>query len=117
MANVPGAQELEFHVRRVPEGRTSKAIHDRLRVGDRVHVTGPRGSAHLRAGHTGPVLAVAGGSGLVPILSIFESAVAQGMRQPIRIYVGGRDELDLYGLERLAELAERHRKATEVPVG
>lgn len=116
MANQSGAAELEFHVRRVPYGRTSTAIHDRLRVGDRVGVTGPRGLAHLRTGHTGPILAVAGGSGLAPILSILESAAAQGMRQPIRVYVGGRDERDLYGLDQLAGLAERHGNMTVTPV-
>lgn len=116
MANAPGADELEFHVRRVPGGRTSSAVHDRLKVGDRVRVTGPRGSAHLRTGHTGPILAVAGGSGLAPILSILESAAAQGMRQPIRVYVGGRDERDLYGLDRLAMLEARHGNMTVVPL-
>ena len=116
MANAPGAEEVEFHVRRVPGGRTSGAIHDRLRAGDRVWLTGPRGTAHLRAGHTGPILAVAGGSGLAPILSILESAVAQGMRQPIRVYIGGRDERDLYGLDRLAKLAAQHGDMTVTPL-
>lgn len=116
MANSPGADTLEFHVRRVPGGRTSTTIHDRLRVGDRLGITGPRGAAHLRSGHTGPILAVAGGSGLASILSILESAVAQGMRQPIRVYVGGRDERDLYGLDWLAALAERYGNTTVTPV-
>lgn len=116
MANSPGADVLEFHVRRVPDGQTSTAIHDRLRIGDGIRITGPRGSAHLRTGHTGPIIAVAGGSGLAPILSILESAVAQGMRQPIRVYVGGRDERDLYGLDQLAALAARHGNMTVTPV-
>jgi len=116
MASTPGADELEFHVRRVPGGRTSGAIHERLKIGDRIRVTGPRGSANLRTGHTGPILAVAGGSGLAPILSILESAVALGMRQPIHVYVGGREERDLYGLDRLAELAARHGNMTIAPV-
>ncbi|MCY1128532.1 2Fe-2S iron-sulfur cluster-binding protein [Frigidibacter sp. RF13] len=116
MANAPATDVLEFHARRVPDGQTSTAIHDRLRVGDRLRLTGPRGSAHLRKGHTGPILAVAGGSGLAPILSILQSAVAQGMRQPIRVYVGGRDERDLYGLDQLAALAARHGNMTVTPV-
>ncbi len=116
MANAPDAEEVEFHVRRVPGGRTSGAIHDRLRAGDRVRLTGPRGTAHLRAGHTGPILTVAGGSGLAPVLSILESAVAQGMRQPIRVYIGGRDERDIYGLDRLTRLAAQHGDMTVTPV-
>ncbi|MEH6647357.1 2Fe-2S iron-sulfur cluster-binding protein [Sulfitobacter sp.] len=116
MANATCAEELEFHIRRVPGGQTSGAIHDRLRPGDRVRLTGPRGSAQLRFGHTGPILAVAGGSGLAPILSILQSVVAQGMRQPIHVYFGGRDEYDLYGLERLTKLAEQHGDMTVTPV-
>lgn len=77
---------------------------------------GPRGSAQLRIGHAGPILAVAGGSGLAPIMSILESAVAQGMRHPIRVYVGGRDERDLYGLDQLAALAARHGNMSVTPV-
>lgn len=116
MANAQGVEELEFQIRRVPNGATSSAIHDRLQVGDRLRLIGPRGSAHLRTGHTGPILAAAGGSGLAPILSILESAVAHGMRQPIRVYVGGRDERDLYALDRLADLARRHGDMTVTPV-
>lgn len=116
MANPPGADVLEFHVRRVPDGVTSSAIHERLSPGSRLRLSGPRGSAHLRIGHTGPILAVAGGSGLAPILSILESIVAQGMRQPIRVYVGARDEHDLYRLDRMGELAAQHGDMTLTPV-
>lgn len=116
MANPPVAEILEFHVRRVPNGQTSTAIHDHLRIGDHTRITAPRGSAHLRTGHTGPVLIAAGGSGLAPMLSILESAVALGMRQPTRVYVGGRDERDLYGLDQLASLAARHGDLAVTPV-
>lgn len=115
MANPPGADVLEFHVRRVPEGATSQAIHG-LKPGDRVRIEGPRGAAHLRPLHAGPILAVAGGSGLAPILSILTSAIQLGLRQPIRVYLGAREERDLYGVEVLEGLAERHGDLTVVPV-
>lgn len=38
------------------------------------------------------------------------------MRQPIRVYVGGRDEGDHYGLDRLAKFAVRHGNMTVTPV-
>ena len=41
-----------------------------LKVGDAVRVSGPLGSAYLRRKHEGPMLCVAGGTGLAPILSI-----------------------------------------------
>lgn len=108
MANPPGAAEIELHVRRVPGGATSEAIHGRLRPGDRVRLKGPRGAAHLRTGHTGPILAVAGGSGLAPIRSIVETALALRLRQPIHVYFGARSERDLYLTDRFQALADRH---------
>tara|TARA_R110002072_G_scaffold303037_1_gene491670 strand:+ start:5579 stop:6607 length:1029 start_codon:yes stop_codon:yes gene_type:complete len=115
MANPPGADHLEFHIRRVPDGATSQVIHG-LQVGDRVEIEGPRGAAHLRPLHAGPMLAVAGGSGLAPILSILASAIDLGMRQPIRVYLGAREERDLYGRELLDDLAAQHGDLTVTPV-
>lgn len=70
-------------------------------------MTGPPGPAHLRTGHTGPILAVAGGSGLAPIL---ESAVAKGMRQPIRVYVG--DGRSVTSTASIAQQCSRRGMAT-----
>lgn len=116
MANRPGSAELEFHIRWVPGGATSAAIHERLEVGDEVTVTGPYGSSHLRTGHTGPILAVAGGSGLAPILSIVETALALNMRQPIHVYFGARTERDLYLVDRFRNLAAQHLNLCFTPV-
>ncbi|WP_308737849.1 2Fe-2S iron-sulfur cluster-binding protein [Rhizobium sp. TH2] len=99
IASVPGSRELEFHIRRVEGGRVSSFFHENLWVGDKVEVQGPFGNSHLRALHTGPVLAVAGGSGLAPIRSIVQTALASGMRQPIRLYAGARTHRDLYDLD------------------
>lgn len=108
IASVPGRRELEFHVRKVPEGLVSSHIHENLWVGDKVAVEGPFGDAHLRALHTGPILAIAGGSGLAPIRSIVETALSSGMRQPIRLYFGVREERDVYDLYVLQRLARDH---------
>lgn len=116
MASRPGEQVLDFHVRLVPGGATSPLLHGALGPGDRVGLRGPFGSSFLRVGHAGPILAVAGGSGLGAILSIVESAVALGMRQPIRIYHGARAERDLYGAERLAAIAQQHGDLRFEPV-
>jgi ferredoxin-NAD(P)+ reductase (naphthalene dioxygenase ferredoxin-specific) len=108
MANVPGSGELEFHVRLVPGGRVTGYIEQQLKVGDAVRVSGPLGTAYLRAKHTGPMLCVAGGTGLAPVLSIVRGALAQGMDNPIHVYFGVRSPQDVYGLEWLTELQSRH---------
>jgi naphthalene 1,2-dioxygenase ferredoxin reductase component len=111
-----GRGELEFHVRRVPGGAATGRIHTLLTRGDLVTVEGPYGSSYLREKHTGPILAVAGGSGLAPITSIVETALAHGLRQPIRVYFGARTERDLYLLDRFAGLEARHGNLTFTPV-
>lgn len=108
MAGLPGDDTLEFHVRVVPGGRVSSYIAEVLKPGDTVRVSGPLGSAYLRTRHTGPVLCVAGGTGLAPVLSILRAALAQGLSNPIHLYLGVRSPRDLYGLDWLAEIAGCH---------
>jgi ferredoxin-NAD(P)+ reductase (naphthalene dioxygenase ferredoxin-specific) len=108
MANRPGSDALEFHVRTVPDGIASGFAATRLRVGDLVRLRGPFGNAHLRTAHAGPLVAIAGGSGLAPIVSIVDTALSEGMRQPIRVYFGARTERDLYEEDRLAVLSRAH---------
>lgn len=116
MANRPDDPVLEFHIRRAVAGSASVYAAERLALGETVTVEGPYGSCYLRETHTGPILAVAGGSGLAPIKSIVERALAAGMRQPIALYLGVRDERDVYLEEHFAGLAERHPNFRFVPV-
>ena len=108
MAGLAGDSTLEFHVRVVPGGRVSGYIAHGLKPGDTVRVSGPLGSAYLRRKHEGPVLCVAGGTGLAPILSILRGAIAQDMPNPVHLYFGVRSPRDVYGLDWLADLARRH---------
>src|SRR5579883_2553190 len=95
MANRPGEATLEFHIRLLPGGAVTPFVAKRLKVGDKIKVFGPHGTSYLRERHSGPILALAGGSGLAPIKSIVETALAAGATQPIHLYLGVRDERDL----------------------
>jgi naphthalene 1,2-dioxygenase ferredoxin reductase component len=116
MANRPDQNELEFHIRHVPDGTTSSFIHSELNPGDHVTLEGPFGTSHLRQDHTGPILAVAGGSGLAPIHSIVSTALELGMEQPIHVYFGARAERDLYMLGRFQSLCDMHPNLRFTPV-
>ncbi|HTR86032.1 MAG TPA: 2Fe-2S iron-sulfur cluster-binding protein [Reyranella sp.] len=116
MANVPGDPVLEFHVRRSVGGTTSAYVAEKLKVGDPVRVEGPFGTSYLREAHRGPIIAVAGGSGMAPIKSIVERALAQKMPQHIYFYFGVRSERDLYLDRHFAELARQHGNLHFVPV-
>lgn len=108
MAGIPGDDSLEFHVRLVPGGRVSPYVFETLKVGDAVKVSGPLGASYLRRRHDGPMLLVAGGTGLAPVLSILRGAFAAGMDNPIHLYFGVRTVRDLYAVDRLVELAATH---------
>lgn len=108
MAGLAGDGTMEFHVRVVAGGRVSGYVADVLKPGDAVRVSGPLGTAYLRRKHEAPMLCVAGGTGLAPILSILRAAVAQRMPNPIHLYFGVRSPRDVYGLHWLTELERRH---------
>jgi NAD(P)H-flavin reductase/ferredoxin len=116
MANRPDEKILEFHIRLLPGGAVTPFVSTQLKVGDAVKVSGPYGTSYLREKHTGPIVALAGGSGMAPIKSIVETALAHDMKQPIAFYFGARAERDLYLEAHFRALAERHGNLTFVPV-
>jgi CDP-4-dehydro-6-deoxyglucose reductase/ferredoxin-NAD(P)+ reductase (naphthalene dioxygenase ferredoxin-specific) len=95
MANRPDEARLEFHIRCLPSG-VSGLIATRLRLHDAVRVSGPFGTSYLREQHPGPILAIAGGTGLAPIRSIVSTALALDPARPVHLYFGVRNERDIY---------------------
>lgn len=116
MANVPGDPVLEFHVRRTQGGSVSAYVANGLKVGDDVRVEGPFGTSYLRETHRGPIIAVAGGSGMAPLKSIIERALARNMPQHVYFYFGVRTERDLYLHDEFKALAAQHPTLHFTPV-
>jgi len=108
MAGLSDDTEMEFQIRRVPDGRVTEYIFEQLEVGAALRISGPLGTAYLRQKHTGPMLCVGGGTGLAPVLSIVRGALAAGMENPIHLYFGVRSAQDVYDAERLQALAQAH---------
>jgi CDP-4-dehydro-6-deoxyglucose reductase/ferredoxin-NAD(P)+ reductase (naphthalene dioxygenase ferredoxin-specific) len=108
LANTPGEPELVFHIRQMPGGRTSGHVATQLKVGDKVKVSGPLGVSYLRDNHRGPVLLIAGGSGLAPIQSILCTLLERSHAAPVTLYFGVRSERDLYHEALLKDLAAQH---------
>ncbi len=92
--------QVSFLVRKVPGGVFSGHVHEQDVVGQRVSVQGPMGDFWLRQAQA-PLLMVAGGSGLAPILAILEDALAQGVKRPVTVLFGARQQADLYGQDTL----------------
>lgn len=99
----PDAQ-VSFFVRQVPGGVFSTHVHQQTKVGDRVTVAGPLGDFWLRPADA-PILLMAGGSGLAPILALLEHALACGVTRPVSLLFGARSQKDLYALATIQKLA------------
>lgn len=107
MAVTANDSEVEFHVRLVPGGRATSYIAKELKIGDTVRLSGPLGTAYLRRKTPDPVICIAGGTGLAPILSIVRGMAEHGMTNPVHVYFGVRSPHDIYGTHWLAQIRER----------
>lgn len=112
MASQPHQDVLEFHIRIVPDGLVSQHVAAKLKVGDTVGVHGPFGDAYwedAESASLGPLILLAGGTGLAPILSVLDAALKDGVPpQQIHLYHGVRTERDLYAKSRLTDQARQH---------
>jgi ferredoxin-NADP reductase len=71
IASAPDAANVELAIERLEDGEVSPFFHDVARAGDAVEVRGPIGGHFVwRVEDGGPLLLVAGGSGVVPLMAI-----------------------------------------------
>jgi ferredoxin-NADP reductase/ferredoxin len=103
---------LEFFITRHERGRASGWLHDALRLGSPIDLHGPYGNFYLPKDAAGPVLCLAGGSGLAPILSVVRRALASGHAEPIELILSVRDRGEVFALDALHALARRHASFT-----
>lgn len=94
---------LDFLVRLVAGGMLSNWITHGCRVDDVVELEGPYGQFFLRESRRAPLIFLAGGTGLAPVLAMLEAIRRQGgMKPPLLVSFGCRTEAGLFGLEELA---------------
>jgi len=106
---------LNFHIRVIPDGLVSTALGREIRVGHRVKVTAPLGSAFFRPDHPGRIVLVGGGTGFAPMWSIAVAAIMERPKREMVIIVGARQVQSLYMHSALCRLAP-FPKVTIIPV-
>jgi ferredoxin-NADP reductase len=101
--------KLELTIERVEGGEVSPFLHDELIVGDRFEVRGPIGGYFVwDATSPGPLMLVAGGSGIVPLMAIVRHRARVGASAPCTLLYSSRTLADIiYGAE-LETLAARN---------
>jgi len=117
LASVPGLdEELELHVRRVPDGKVSGWIFDELRAGDTVKISEAMGNCIYVPGQSQQNLLLIGtGSGLAPLYCIAREALSKGHTGTIGIYHGSRNRSELYFVEQMRAIAKKHSNLRYVP--
>jgi ferredoxin-NADP reductase len=102
--------ELELTVERIPDGEVSPYLHDVLEVGDQLEVRGPIGGYFVwEVAQGGPLLLVAGGSGVVPLMAMLRHRAAQHATLPARILYSSRTADDVIYRDELDGLAGADR--------
>ncbi len=114
IANMPDGHQLEFHIRNMGSGASAAVAQ--MKIGDPAQIAGPFGHAYFRSDHDGPMLAVAGGSGLAPVKAVCETALTRNPNRKITLLHGVRDEDNLYLSDYFYDLAEKHAHFAYLPV-
>src|SRR5581483_7030348 len=105
LEGAPDRHLLHFHIRRFPDGAVSPALGQRIRVGHRVRVTGPLGTAFFRPDHRGRIVLVASGTGFAPMWSIAAAAITEQPRRELIFLVAARKIQSFYMHAALCRLA------------
>ena len=104
IASAPG-DGIALTIERLDDGEVSPYLVDEVREGDQVEVRGPIGGYFVWDGdEPGPVLLVAGGSGVVPLMAIARRRARVGSDAPMRLVYSSRTWEDVIYREELGTL-------------
>jgi ferredoxin-NADP reductase len=106
IASAPEDASLALTVERLEDGEVSPYLTDELRPGDELELRGPIGGYFVwRNQDGGPLLLVAGGSGLVPLMAMLRHRAAQSSTVDTRLLLSSRSSDDALYRDELARLA------------
>jgi ferredoxin-NADP reductase len=107
IASPPG-DAVALTIERLEDGEVSPYLVDEAREGDQVEVRGPIGGYFVWDGdEPDPVLLIAGGSGVVPLMAMARHRARAGGSAPMRLLHSSRMLEDVIYREELDELAAR----------
>ena len=97
--------EVDITVERINDGEVSTYLHDVLVPGDRIEARGPIGGYFVwEAAMTEPLLLIAGGSGVVPLMAMIRHRVAAGAKNPTSLLYSSRNFEDIIYYNELEKL-------------
>ena len=108
IASAPGAADIELAIERLENGEVSPFFHDIAQPGDAIALRGPIGGHFVwRPEDGGPLLLIAGGSGVAPLMAMARHRVAAAPGIPALLVYSARIWGDLIFRDELLETAAR----------
>jgi ferredoxin-NADP reductase len=97
LASSGAGQKLQLAVDKLPDGEVSPYLVDDVMTGDQVEIRGPLGGWFIwKPEMTDSVQLIAGGSGIVPLMSMIRSRAASGSTAPFRLLYSLRNPDDAF---------------------
>lgn len=118
IASAPSAEgviDIELHIRHTPGGLFTDRVFSSMKEGELLRLKAPLGSFYLREESSKPVIFIATGTGIAPILSMLTYAARKKITRPMRLYWGGRRQADLY-IDEMVRGFESQLPLTYIPV-
>jgi ferredoxin-NADP reductase len=110
IASAPEDRRLTLVVERLEDGEVSPYLTDVLRAGDGLELRGPIGGWFTwEAREGGPLLLVAGGSGIAPLMAMIRHRAAARSDAPTRLLYSSRSREDAIYAEELDHLSAEDR--------
>jgi ferredoxin-NADP reductase len=103
---LPGREVIELTIERLGEGEVSPYLTEEVRAGDRIELRGPIGGYFTwTVADGGPLVLVAGGTGIVPLMSMLRHRAQRRSNVPAWLLYSSRDFDDIIYREELDRLA------------
>ncbi len=111
IASVPGGgNRIELTIVRIEDGEVSPYLTGRVHPGDLIELRGPVGGYFVwEAAQGGPLLLVAGGSGVAPLMAMLRLHARSGRDVDARLLLSSRDWEDIIFRDELEQLASGNR--------
>jgi ferredoxin-NADP reductase len=105
IASVPDGTRVDLTIERLQDGEVSPYLTEELRPGDRIELRGPVGGWFVwEPAQGGPLLLVAGGSGVVPLMAMIRARAAAGSNADTRLLFSSRSWEDVIYRDELERL-------------
>jgi ferredoxin-NADP reductase len=106
IASAPQGERIALTVEGLPDGEVSSYLVGELRTGDKLELRGPVGGYFVwEANAGGPLLLIAGGSGIVPLMSMLRHRDAAGADVGAKLLYSSRSWEDVIYRDELERLA------------